>query len=336
MLLVFFIHSIKKTRKMVGHGFGGFGSGTGTGPKSPQEQRYFAISRSGMRSSTGASATVAPHTSSAGKRGVLRRTSLSTSLTPAASMSLSGLEATPTAPAAAAAGAAATPKARRTPFVVRTGARRHGTPQRRAHGHVRTSDVMFDGEDCSASAAASCSSARAADCASDGEDGDGAGAARGHCTLDDAAHAMGIDNDRDSCAPTEEEEEEVGEAEAERDECSSSRRVAELEHALEEARAGQERALAAAAERQAVCDALLAQVEGLRRRYFNALCLAVKLDRAAGAGACIAQDQQDLYDAAKLQGVSVDEYPAWVVRHLGGAGGSAAAAAHSSSSSSSQ
>lgn len=321
---------------MVGHGFGGFGSGTGTGPKSPQEQRYFAISRSGMRSSTGASATVAPHTSSAGKRGVLRRTSLSTSLTPAASMSLSGLEATPTAPAAAAAGAAATPKARRTPFVVRTGARRHGTPQRRAHGHVRTSDVMFDGEDCSASAAASCSSARAADCASDGEDGDGAGAARGHCTLDDAAHAMGIDNDRDSCAPTEEEEEEVGEAEAERDECSSSRRVAELEHALEEARAGQERALAAAAERQAVCDALLAQVEGLRRRYFNALCLAVKLDRAAGAGACIAQDQQDLYDAAKLQGVSVDEYPAWVVRHLGGAGGSAAAAAHSSSSSSSQ
>ena len=296
---------------MSGHGFGGFGSGAAA-QRSPQEQRYFAISRSGMRPMTGAAAAaaVAPRTSSAGKRGVLRRASLSTSLTPATSLNLSGLEATPTAAgtAAAPAATATTPKGRRPQFVVRTGGRRHGTP-RRLHGRVRTSDVMLDGEDCSASAAATSSSSGAvgADGASDGED-----AAHGNCTLDDAAHALGIDNDRDSCAPTEEGEDDEG------DHSSSSKRIAELEHALEEARAGQERALAAAAERQAVCDALLGQIEGLRRRYFNALCLAVKLDRATGAGSCIAQDQQDLYDAAKLQGVSVDDYPAWVVRHLGG------------------
>lgn len=278
---------------MVGHGFGGFGSGGGgggEGAKSPQEHKYFAISRSGVRPTTGAAAVV-PRTASAGKRGVLRRSSL----TPAATLSLSGLEATPTG-------------ARRAMQAGHTGSR---TP-RRARGRVRTSDVMFDGEDCSASAAASSSSvvgAHARAGASDSED-EYATAAATHCTLDDAEHVPGIDNDRDSCAPSEE----VSCAGA----AAAAARIAALEHALEEAHAARESALAKAAERQAVCDALLGQVEGLRRRYFNALCLAVKLDRAAGAGACVAQDQQDLYDAAKLQGVSVDDYPAWVVRHLTG------------------
>ena len=101
-------------------------------------------------------------------------------------------------------------------------------------------------------------------------------------------------------------------------------KIAELEHALEEANKAREEAVALAAERQTQLEALQAEAESLRQRYFNALCLAVKLDTLQGddkkQGSSkqkqLADSQQELYDLAKQQNVPVEEYPMWVASNI--------------------
>jgi len=263
----------------------GFG-GFGRQSVSPQEHKYLSISRTGVHASG-----VSGGSSGGGKRS--RRSSSVSSAALAAAASAAGVS------SVSAMDSVTTPATQRTHYIMRTSGRK-------SHGrkHVRASDAMMSdrsGMDVSASVETSGSATASASAVTEFTEGDS--------VMDNAA---GIDNERDG-------DQSSGIAAVQQKE-----RIEELERELEEVKKEREAAQKLAEERLRNCEALQAEVEALRQRYFNALCLAVKLDGRRGTKDASKSDmqqlhlgsQQELYDMAKSKGVPVDEYPAWVAANL--------------------
>ena len=104
----------------------------------------------------------------------------------------------------------------------------------------------------------------------------------------------------------------------------SQQRITELEHALEESNKARDEAVALAEERQKQIESLQKETEALKQRYFNALCLAVKLDtlrddkKSSSSSQALGVDsQQELYDLAKEEGIRFEDYPHWVANNIG-------------------
>jgi len=104
---------------------------------------------------------------------------------------------------------------------------------------------------------------------------------------------------------------------------SAQLRVAELESQLaaeRSARAAEAAAASEAAERAAQ------QVEKLRRLYFSALCIAIKLDRSSRSKrskdgvlletGALNRDSQQLFEVARLEGVALEAFPSWIAGRL--------------------
>jgi len=263
-------------------GFGGFGRQS----MSPQEHKYLSISRTGVRASGVSSSNIS---SGGGKRS--RRSSSVSNAAVVAAATAAGMA------SVSAMDNSTTPASQRTHYVLRTSGRK-------SHGkkHIRASDaIMSDrsGLDVSASMETSSSATPSASAATDFTEGDS--------VMDNVA---GIDNDRD------------GEQNSGMIALQQKERIEELERQLEEVKKERDAAQKLAEERLRNCEALQAESEALRQRYFNALCLAVKLDgRRGNKGDTNVQQlqfgsQQELYDMAKSKGIPVDDYPSWVAANL--------------------
>ena len=258
--------------------------GFGRQSMSPQEHKYLSISRTGVR----ASGAVGSGTSGGGKRS-RRSSSVSSAALAAAAASAAGSS------SVSAMDSVTTPATQRTHYVMRTSGRK-------SHSKKHVSDRS--GMDVSASVETSGSATASASAATEFTEGDS--------VMDNAAGMVCIDNDRD------------GEQSSGMVALQQKERIEELQRELEEVKKERDAAQKLAEERLRNCEALQAEAEALRQRYFNALCLAVKLDGRRGnkdVGKSDVQQlhlgsQQELYDMAKSKSIPVDEYPAWVAANI--------------------